>query len=59
MKNKYFFFRFPPPQLPDFSILGEIVGDAFAVAIVGFAISISLAKLYAQKHGYCIDSNQV
>uniref|UniRef100_H2Z8K2 SLC26A/SulP transporter domain-containing protein n=1 Tax=Ciona savignyi TaxID=51511 RepID=H2Z8K2_CIOSA len=48
----------PAPVLPDFSILGSIIGDAFAVAVVGFAISISLAKMYAQKYGYQIDSNQ-
>ena len=52
-------FSIPPPQVPDFSILGDIIGDAFAVAIVGFAISVSLAKLYAQKHSYAIDANQV
>uniref|UniRef100_H2YR89 STAS domain-containing protein n=1 Tax=Ciona savignyi TaxID=51511 RepID=H2YR89_CIOSA len=48
----------PAPILPDFSILGSIVGDGFALAIVGFAISISIAKMYAQKYGYKIDSNQ-
>ncbi|XP_076823881.1 prestin-like isoform X2 [Clavelina lepadiformis] len=48
----------PAPRLPDTSILINIIGDAFAIAIVGFAISISLSKMYAQKYGYQIDSNQ-
>lgn len=35
------------------------MGDAFALAIVGYAISISLGKTFALKHGYKVDSNQV
>uniref|UniRef100_A0A8C5CWM9 Solute carrier family 26 member 6, like 1 n=1 Tax=Gadus morhua TaxID=8049 RepID=A0A8C5CWM9_GADMO len=38
--------------------LNEVVGDAFALAIVGYAISISLGKTFALKHGYKVDSNQ-
>ncbi|XP_078489099.1 SLC26A2 anion exchanger isoform X1 [Ciona intestinalis] len=49
---------FPAPMLPDFSIMGSIIGDGFALAVVGFAISVSLSKMYAQKYGYSIDSNQ-
>ncbi len=37
----------------------SVVGDAFAVAVVGYAISISLGKTFALKHGYKVDSNQV
>lgn len=48
----------PPPQVPDVSILGSIIGDGFAIAVVGFAISVSLSKLYATRHGYKIDPNQ-
>uniref|UniRef100_A0A8D3CE78 Solute carrier family 26 member 6, like 1 n=1 Tax=Scophthalmus maximus TaxID=52904 RepID=A0A8D3CE78_SCOMX len=47
-----------PPSVPDFSIFGEVMGDAFALAIVGYAISISLGKTFALKHGYKVDSNQ-
>ncbi|XP_063071724.1 solute carrier family 26 member 6, like [Engraulis encrasicolus] len=47
-----------PPSVPDFSIFGEVIGDAFAIAIVGYAISISLGKTFALKHGYKVDSNQ-
>ncbi|XP_047439933.1 solute carrier family 26 member 6 isoform X2 [Mugil cephalus] len=47
-----------PPSAPDVSLFSNIVGDAFAVAIVGYAINISLGKTFALKHGYKVDSNQ-
>ncbi|KAM4612652.1 solute carrier family 26 member 6, like 1 [Polymixia lowei] len=46
------------PSSPDVSLFGEVIGDAFALAIVGYAISISLGKTFALKHGYKVDSNQ-
>ncbi|KAM4562534.1 solute carrier family 26 member 6-like [Odontesthes bonariensis] len=47
-----------PPRAPDVTLFSEVVGDAFAVAIVGYAINISLGKTFALKHGYKVDSNQ-
>ncbi|KAK2915104.1 solute carrier family 26 member 6, like 1 isoform X2 [Channa argus] len=47
-----------PPKLPDVSLFGEVIGDAFALAIVGYAICISLGKTFALKHGYKVDNNQ-
>ncbi|CAG06912.1 unnamed protein product, partial [Tetraodon nigroviridis] len=47
------------PRIPDVSLFGKVIGDAFALAIVGYAISISLGKTFALKHGYKVDSNQV
>lgn len=47
------------PSVPDVSLFQEVIGDAFALAIVGYAISISLGKTFALKHGYKVDSNQV
>ncbi|KAL6457926.1 hypothetical protein MHYP_G00331560 [Metynnis hypsauchen] len=46
------------PTLPNTSFFSEVVVDAFALAIVGYAISISLGKTFALKHGYKVDSNQ-
>ncbi|XP_069546727.1 solute carrier family 26 member 6, like 1 [Brachyistius frenatus] len=46
------------PSVPDVSLFGEVIGDAFALAIVGYAVSISLGKTFALKHGYKVDSNQ-
>lgn len=47
-----------PPSVPDASLFGEVIGEAFALAIVGYAIGISLGKTFALKHGYKVDSNQ-
>lgn len=47
-----------PPAAPDFSLLPNLVTDSFAVAIVGFSMDISLAKIFALKHGYSVDGNQ-
>ncbi|KAM9772024.1 prestin isoform X1 [Syngnathus typhle] len=47
-----------PPVVPDFSLLRTLVTDAFAIAIVGFSMGISLAKIFALKHNYSVDGNQ-
>ncbi|KAJ8016331.1 hypothetical protein DPEC_G00006080 [Dallia pectoralis] len=47
-----------PPRNPDISLWGSVAGSAFALAIVGYAISISLGKTFGLKHGYRVDSNQ-
>lgn len=36
-----------------------MLGDALAVAVVSYTITISLAKTFALKHSYKVDSNQV
>lgn len=46
------------PLLPDATLFSSVIGDAFAIAIVGYAINISLGKTFALKHGYKVDSNQ-
>uniref|UniRef100_A0A672SWC1 Prestin-like n=1 Tax=Sinocyclocheilus grahami TaxID=75366 RepID=A0A672SWC1_SINGR len=48
-----------PPKIPDFSVFPNLFPDAFAIAVVGFSIAISLAKTFALKHGYSVDGNQV
>ncbi|NWI48297.1 S26A6 protein, partial [Picathartes gymnocephalus] len=47
-----------PPVAPNFSYFGQVAGNAFAIAVVGYAICISLGKIFALKHGYKVDSNQ-
>ncbi|KFQ77532.1 Solute carrier family 26 member 6, partial [Phaethon lepturus] len=47
-----------PPVVPNISYFGQVVGNAFAIAVVGYAICISLGKIFALKHGYKVDSNQ-
>ncbi|XP_077458232.1 solute carrier family 26 member 6, like 1 [Stigmatopora argus] len=46
------------PVAPDVNIFSHVFGDAFALALVAYAISISLGKTFALKHGYKVDSNQ-
>ncbi|NWX93143.1 S26A6 protein, partial [Nothoprocta pentlandii] len=47
-----------PPVAPNARYFGQVVGNAFAIAVVGYAICISLGKIFALRHGYKVDSNQ-
>uniref|UniRef100_G3UI30 Solute carrier family 26 member 6 n=1 Tax=Loxodonta africana TaxID=9785 RepID=G3UI30_LOXAF len=47
-----------PPVPPSPELFAKLVGNAFAIAVVGFAIAISLGKIFALRHGYRVDSNQ-
>ncbi|XP_062056795.1 solute carrier family 26 member 6 isoform X2 [Lepus europaeus] len=47
-----------PPMAPNSLLFAKLVGNAFAIAVVGFAIAISLGKIFALRHGYRVDSNQ-
>ncbi|XP_045712519.1 solute carrier family 26 member 6-like isoform X2 [Phyllostomus hastatus] len=47
-----------PPMAPSPQLFTKLVGNAFAIAVVGFAIAISLGKIFALRHGYRVDSNQ-
>ncbi|KAG9334665.1 hypothetical protein JZ751_007324 [Albula glossodonta] len=49
---------FLPPQLPMWSLIPNIAVDALSIAIVGFAITVSLSEMFAKKHGYSVDANQ-
>ncbi|KAM9849931.1 sulfate transporter [Aulostomus maculatus] len=49
---------FLPPQLPLWSLIPNVAIDAFSIAIVGFAITVSLSEMFAKKHGYKVDANQ-
>ncbi|KAJ8015251.1 hypothetical protein DPEC_G00024190 [Dallia pectoralis] len=49
---------FQPPQLPSWSLIPNVAVDAFTIAIVGFAITVSLSEMFAKKHGYTVDANQ-
>lgn len=48
----------PVPDLKPFSRISDVISDAIALAIVIFAISVSMGKLLAKKHDYSIDPNQ-
>lgn len=53
------FIRFPAPKVPPVQLLPDIIGNVINISIVSFAINISMAKLFAKKYKYELDSNQV
>ncbi|XP_014315385.2 solute carrier family 26 member 10 [Myotis lucifugus] len=48
----------PQPLLPNLAELPRILDDSLPIALVAFAVSASLASIYADKYSYTIDSNQ-
>lgn len=53
------FHRFAPAQTPNIALIGNILGSSFSTAVVGYAVAVSVAKVYAAKHDYTVDGNQV
>lgn len=49
---------FSKPAVPHFQNVGNFASDAFIMAILSMAMSISLAKLLANKYGQAIDEDQ-
>lgn len=50
---------FPSPKFPPItSVFTIIIGDAFNIAFVSFALNISLVKYFSNKHDYVVNSNQ-
>ena len=57
--DHFFQCRLRVPSAPSFSLMGSIVPDALVIAVVVFATNVSLAKTFAMRNNYVIDSNQV
>ncbi|XP_077449761.1 chloride anion exchanger-like isoform X2 [Stigmatopora argus] len=49
---------YEPPVAPDLEIMRDTAAEAFPMAVVGFAVAFSVAKVYSVKHDYTIDGNQ-
>ncbi|XP_039210411.1 pendrin [Crotalus tigris] len=49
---------FLPPQRPAVEKFGEMLASSFSIAIVAYAIAVSVGKVYATKYDYSIDGNQ-
>ncbi|EMP30350.1 Chloride anion exchanger [Chelonia mydas] len=49
---------FKPPVQLDMRVFQSCVGEAFSIAIVGFAVAFSVAKVYSVKYDYPINGNQ-
>ncbi|XP_032448272.1 pendrin [Lynx canadensis] len=49
---------FLPPVLPPVSLFSEMLAASFSIAVVAYAIAVSVGKVYAIKYDYTIDGNQ-
>ncbi|NXT69129.1 S26A2 protein, partial [Chaetops frenatus] len=49
---------FRKPTLPDFSLFPSLALDALPIAVIGFAMTVSLAEIFGRKHGYAVSANQ-
>ncbi|XP_056425835.1 chloride anion exchanger-like [Hyla sarda] len=49
---------YQPPVAPSIDVFQKCIANAFSIAIVGFAVAFSVAKVYAIKHNYTINGNQ-
>ncbi|XP_032298337.1 pendrin isoform X1 [Coturnix japonica] len=49
---------FLPPEPPDVSMFSQMIAASFSIAIVAYAIAVSVGKVYATKYDYAINGNQ-
>ncbi|NWI40706.1 S26A2 protein, partial [Picathartes gymnocephalus] len=49
---------FRKPTLPDVSLFPSLALDALPIAVIGFAMTVSLAEIFGKKHGYAVSANQ-
>uniref|UniRef100_A0A670YXP7 Sulfate transporter-like n=1 Tax=Pseudonaja textilis TaxID=8673 RepID=A0A670YXP7_PSETE len=49
---------FKQPAVPDLSLLSNLALDALPIAIIGFAMTVSLSEIFGKKHGYPVRANQ-
>ncbi|XP_071961597.1 prestin-like [Antedon mediterranea] len=48
----------PAPTMLDFSYVPSLMGSSFAISMVAFCGTLSMAKIFAKKNNYEIDANQ-
>ncbi|NXI64426.1 S26A2 protein, partial [Anseranas semipalmata] len=49
---------FRKPTVPDVTLFSSLAIDALPIAIIGFAMTVSLAEIFGKKHGYAVRANQ-
>ncbi|NXD76381.1 S26A2 protein, partial [Halcyon senegalensis] len=49
---------FRKPTLPDINLFSSLAVDALPIAVIGFAMTVSLAEIFGKKHGYAVHANQ-
>jgi hypothetical protein len=55
----FLILRIPLPKLPPMFLFPELFGNALSIAIVSFAMNISMAKMFSKKYKYEISPDQV
>uniref|UniRef100_A0A8C6K2G3 SLC26A/SulP transporter domain-containing protein n=1 Tax=Melopsittacus undulatus TaxID=13146 RepID=A0A8C6K2G3_MELUD len=58
VRFKLFLLLFQVPVAPDVGVLQKCIDDSISIAIVGFAVAFSVAKVYSIKYDYSLDANQ-
>ncbi|KAM5170608.1 sulfate transporter [Mantella aurantiaca] len=46
------------PKPPEWNLIPNVALGALSIAIIGFAITVSLSEMFAKKHGYEVKANQ-
>ncbi|XP_044533184.1 pendrin [Gracilinanus agilis] len=49
---------FLPPDPPSVNLFSQMATASFSIAVVAYAIAVSVGKVYATKYDYTIDGNQ-
>ncbi|NXS14711.1 S26A2 protein, partial [Neodrepanis coruscans] len=49
---------FRKPTLPDINLFSSLAVDALPIAVIGFAMTVSLAEIFGKKYGYTVRANQ-
>ena len=57
-RETFFYSSFPSPQVPRFDLFKSIIVDSLIVAAIAYCISLSMAKLFANKYKYKINGTQ-
>ena len=48
----------PSPKLPEFSLIQNVFSDTFTITIIGYVVTLSIARIVASKNNYSVDPNQ-
>ncbi|CAH8572225.1 unnamed protein product [Schistosoma guineensis] len=46
------------PEVPDITLMGPHIGDSIISAVIGISVSVSLARIFATRFNYKINTNQ-
>ena len=49
---------FPMPAPPSKELMGKLWKDSIVVGLVGYSVTLSLAKIFAERFRYNMDGNQ-